>query len=250
MCKRRFFKILALILTASLATMALAQEHNAARRINFNGVSYDLYTVNPQLQTLRFYWKDITGNPIANFTKLEHILREQHKQLRFATNGGIFEPQLIPTGLYIESASILVPINNSKGKGNFYLKPNGVFFIKDSRFAILESHQYLKASPKPQYALQSGPLLINNGKIHPKFGKSSSSLYIRNGVGIHRDGSAVFAISNEPVNLYDFARLFLEFLECDMALYLDGAISKMYLPALNRTDSGGHFTVLIGSTDK
>ncbi len=35
-------------------------------------------------------------------------------------------------------------------------------------------------------------------------------------------------------------------LNCKNALYLDGAISKMYLPALNRFDTTNNFGAMIG----
>jgi uncharacterized protein YigE (DUF2233 family) len=56
----------------------------------------------------------------------------------------------------------------------------------------------------------------------------------------------VIVISNTPVNLYDFAILFRDYLTCDNALYLDGVISKVYVPKLNRVEEEGNFAALFG----
>lgn len=42
--------------------------------------------------------------------------------------------------------------------------------------------------------------------------------------------------------------MFKDKLHCKDALYLDGAISKMYLPELGRYDLGGDFGAIIGVT--
>ena len=52
-----------------------------------------------------------------------------------------------------------------------------------------------------------------------------------------RDGTtAIFAISDEPVTFYAFARLFRDGLGCANALFLDGSVSSLYAPELGRDD--------------
>jgi uncharacterized protein YigE (DUF2233 family) len=58
-------------------------------------------------------------------------------------------------------------------------------------------------------------------------------------------GKIWFAISNDRVNFYDFAMLFAEQLQCPDALYLDGSISKFFLPELDRTDRAGDFAGIL-----
>jgi len=59
----------------------------------------------------------------------------------------------------------------------------------------------------------------------------SQSLYVRNGVGVKSPEEVYVVVSETEVNLYDFASLFKEQLHCRDALYLDGCVSQMYLPA-------------------
>ena len=118
---------------------------------------------------------------------------------------------------------------------NFYLLPNGVFFIRpDGTAAVMSTSFYAKAGEKPRLATQSGPLLLAAGKIHPVFQENSTSRLLRNGVGVDSKGRVVLACSvREPgkgrINLHGFASLFRDKLDCRAALYLDGDISEMYV---------------------
>ncbi|MNS90583.1 hypothetical protein D3C72_1246390 [compost metagenome] len=96
-----------------------------------------------------------------------------------------------------------------------------------------------------RFATQSGPMLVIDGKIHPAFDQTSQNVNIRNGVGILPDGKVLFAMSKSLITFYDFARYFQE-KGCKNALYLDGGISKTYLPEQGYTDKTGDFGVIIG----
>jgi uncharacterized protein YigE (DUF2233 family) len=96
---------------------------------------------------------------------------------------------------------------------------------------------------------QSGLMLIIDGEIHPAFKEGSSSLYVRNGVGILPDNRIVFAMSREAVNFYSFANYFKS-LGCRNALYLDGFVSRTYLPEKDWTQLDGNFGVMIGVTKR
>jgi uncharacterized protein YigE (DUF2233 family) len=80
-------------------------------------------------------------------------------------------------------------------------------------------------------------MLVIDGKLHPRFDPDGESRNIRNGVGIGADGTAVFAISEEPVSFGKFARLFRDELEAKNALYFDGSVSSLWDPANHRQDS-------------
>ena len=145
-------------------------------------------------------------------------------------NGGIFEPSGIPSGLLVQGGKELHPVNRRDGVGNFFLKPNGIFLIGEKGARVMETSKYPPQGEKLLYAVQSGPMLLENGKVHPAFNKDSDSRLTRNGVGVVGDGTVVFAISDQEgeryPNLYGFADLFLS-LGCKDALFLDGVISQM-----------------------
>jgi uncharacterized protein YigE (DUF2233 family) len=200
------------------------------------------YTVDPAL--VHLYWKDNSGHPLGSLQHLkEHVAPQQ---LVFAMNGGMFKPDGVPVGLFIQDKVTLTALDTSAGNGNFYLKPNGVFYITTAgKATICETAAFVNHNVK--YATQSGPMLISNGLIHPAFKEGSTNLNIRNGVGILPDGKLVFAMSKEAINFYDFAMYFKQ-LGCSNALYLDGYVSRMYLPAENWIQTDGNFGVIIGVT--
>jgi uncharacterized protein YigE (DUF2233 family) len=90
-------------------------------------------------------------------------------------------------------------------------------------------------------------MLVIDGALHPRFIPDSPSRYIRNGVGVSADGRRVwFVISDAPVNFHSFARLFRDELSAPNALYLDGAVSKVYAPALERNETGLDMGPIVG----
>ena len=188
---------------------------------------------------IRLFLYDKTGNIYGQFQKLDNFLKEERLNIIFATNGGMYHADRSPVGMYVEKFKEFSPLIISDGPGNFGLLPNGVFCFNKKEFLILETKKFARSKIQCQYATQSGPLLVIDGKIHPKFIKNATSKFIRCGVGISRDGlKAIFLISNQPVNFYHFASTFLDHLEIDNALYLDGNISRLYSPKLNRIDFG------------
>ncbi|MEM7374224.1 MAG: phosphodiester glycosidase family protein [Bacteroidota bacterium] len=218
---------------------------SSAERITYRGATYDTYTVSLKEQEVRLFWQGKDGLPYKNLRTLKVSLESEGKSLLFGMNAGMYKKDRSPQGLYIEDGQTRVSLDTGDANGNFYLKPNGVFLIREDRAEVVETSQF-SASPDILYATQSGPLLLHNGKIHQAFREGSKNLHIRNGVGIISPDKMVFVISNEVVNLYDFASLFKEHFGCEDALYLDGAISKMYAPDLNRSDLGGNLGPLIG----
>jgi uncharacterized protein YigE (DUF2233 family) len=139
------------------------------------------------------------------------------------------------------------PLNTKSGNGNFYLKPNGVFYITTDNAPVICDTKDFNNNGKIKYATQSGPMLVIDGKIHTEFKEGSKNLNIRNGVGILPDNSVVFAMSKIEINFYDFANYFKR-MGCKNALYLDGFVSRTYLPEQNWTQTDGNFGVLIGVT--
>jgi uncharacterized protein YigE (DUF2233 family) len=143
-----------------------------------------------------------------------------------STNGPLFHPNYDPVGLLIIQRRTLFPINISSGHGNFFLQPNGVFCIHDGKAEIFETQAYIKQRKlAPDLAFQSGPLLLENGKIHPALKKASKSLYSRSAIGIDHHNMIHFVLFSSPTNLFSVANYFKEHLACHAALYLDGAIS-------------------------
>ena len=159
---------------------------------------------------------------------------------------------MTPVGLYVEGGAELAPLNTEDGFGNFFLKPNGVFFVReDGSAGILETEAYRAAGLAPEFATQSGPMLVTQGTIHPRFLPDGTSQYIRNGVGVRADGSVVLAITRDPVSLGSFGRLFRDVAECPNALFFDGAVSSLAWGTRMEIDAGepaGPVVAVFGKT--
>ena len=193
---------------------------------------------------VEMYWKG-PGGVLSTFGALKAALAKKGRKLIMAVNGGMYMEDQSPLGLFIEKGKLVRKLNTRTGKGNFYLQPNGVFYVMpDGRAGVMLTADWEWKKPKARYATQSGPMLLIQEEINPNFTKGSQNLNIRNGVGIRPDGGILFAISKEPINFYDFAKVFRDF-GCVNALYLDGAISGMWTPTLQTGLQGG-FGVLIG----
>ena len=232
------------LLAALLAVAAAPAAGLDCRRISFEGNRYDVCEVDPATDVLRTFLGDAEGRPLGSFGAVEAAAG---RPLLFAMNGGMYHPDRAPVGLYIEDGAVVREAVTSAGPGNFGLLPNGVLCIEDGRARVIETLDYVASPPACRYATQSGPMLVIDGALHPRFLPRSTSRHVRNGVGTSTDGDrAAFAMSADPVTFYEFARLFRDALGLPQALYLDGNVSRLHAPALGRSDGGFAMGPIVG----
>ena len=217
-------------------------------------VSIQQSVTDPRFTTIRFdarterielFLRDDAGQPFKHFDQLKSWLAGKNKQLRFAMNAGMYHVDLSPVGLFVQDGKQVSRLNLSDGTGNFYLKPNGVFFVSESGPKIVESTEYPALAQGVRLATQSGPLLVRHGALHPSINAASTSRLVRNGVGVSGN-TIMFVISEQPVNFYEFATYFRDELHCPDALYLDGVVSSLYSTDLQRNDSKADLGPIVG----
>ena len=247
MNKRRGF---AACLMFSLLWLGLHSAAHAVdcKRADFRDKRYTVCEVDLARERLQLFLADESGAPFKRFDVLRPWLEKRGQSLLFAMNAGMYHPDFSPVGLYINEGQELSPLSTASGSGNFFLKPNGVFYLTDRGAGIVETDGYLRLEERVLLATQSGPLLLEGGKIHPRLIPDSDSLRVRNGVGLLSRMRVVFAISDSSVNFHEFALLFRDFLHCRDALYLDGSISSLYAPQLDREDNLRVMGPIIGVT--
>ncbi|MBX3567590.1 MAG: phosphodiester glycosidase family protein [Rhizobiaceae bacterium] len=187
-------------------------------------------------------YADHDGRPYRSLDAFDAAMRAEGRSIVLAMNAGMYHEDMSPVGLLVEDGRQIAPLQIGDGDGNFFLKPNGVFVVDDTGAAlVMETQSYAASAITPHFATQSGPMLVVDGKIHPRFEPDGQSRHVRNGVGVRGDGTIVAAISLDMVSLGKFARLFRDGLGCPNALFLDGAISA--LSDGNRTLLGGVYPV-------
>ncbi|MDF9865491.1 uncharacterized protein YigE (DUF2233 family) [Methylorubrum pseudosasae] len=149
--------------------------------VEFEGQPYTVCTVDLRRERVRLFWLGTDGLPYGSLSSLAD---RQGPRLSFAMNAGMYDKGQAPVGLYVEDGRELKGASTANGPGNFHLKPNGVFYVKGDRAGVLDTGRYLRAKPAPDFATQSGPMLVIDGKIHPKISADGPSQKIRNGVGV------------------------------------------------------------------
>lgn len=216
--------------------------------IEFRGVRSTVCRVDLRTDRLQLFLNDESGKPFTSFRRVAQSLAAHNQQLAFAMNAGMYREDYSPVGLLVMNSHQVHRLNLASGFGNFYLKPNGVFVLSASGARVVESLEYRSLQEPAIFATQSGPLLIHAGQITPGLSPQGTSRLIRNGVGIVAANEVMFAISEDPINFYDFALLFRDRLKCGDALYLDGNVSSLYALSLGRNDERVPLGPMIGVT--
>lgn len=212
------------------------------------GDSYTVCTVDARTEDLQLFHSDGEGRVLGGFRAIEQAFPD--RELRFAMNAGMYHTDRAPVGLYIEDGSQTMRVVPNAGPGNFGMLPNGVLCLTDTSAQVYETLDFIARAPTCRDATQSGPMLVINGALHPRFLVDSTSRYIRNGVGTSADGSkAVFVISNNTVNFHSFGSFFRDVLKTPNALYFDGKVSRLFAPELGRADAGFQMGPMVGVLD-
>lgn len=237
-------RLLAAICLVWVASHAAAVE---CGDITYDGNRYAVCEVDAANQDLRLFLRDENEAVIGHFSRLGQMLAQTGQSLSFAMNAGMYHSDRSPVGHYVEDGIEEMRVVPNAGPGNFGLLPNGIFCIRDARADVIETRAFQKRAPNCTHATQSGPMLVIDGVLHPRFLADSTSRYVRNGVGTSADGSrAVFVISRNAVTFHEFGSLFRDHLKLPNALYFDGNVSRLYAPSINRNDPGFRMGPIVG----
>lgn len=239
------------MIRACLALVATLWAAGAAavecRDLSHDGNRYTVCEADAGAEELRLFLNDSRGKLLGQFPAIDAELAGEGRRLAFAMNAGMYHDDRSPVGHYVENGAEVMRVVANPGPGNFGLLPNGVFCIREGRADVIETLRFVEAAPDCRFASQSGPMLVIDGELHPRFLPDSTSRYIRNGVGTSADGKrVVFAISADYVTFHQFGSLFRDLLKTPQALYFDGKVSRLYAPQLGRSDIGFALGPIVG----
>ncbi len=225
----------AVLIVLALAASAYACQAGC-RTATIENARYVICSFNAR-DGIELFLRDENGAPLGQFGRVRDELQKRGRTLLFAMNAGMYHEDRSPVGLYVEGGRELKRLSTANGPGNFSMKPNGVFYLTEKSAGVLETKAFARRKLTPKFATQSGPMLVIDGKLHPRFLADSTSRYRRNGVGV-KGSEVIFAIADDPVTFHQFARAFRDVLKTPNALYLDGSICRLYAPELSRNDFG------------
>jgi uncharacterized protein YigE (DUF2233 family) len=228
--------VAALIIAFAVTTRTRGAQDRPCEQHRFEGSRFIVCTYNPARHELRLASRAADDAYLRDFDALADALGDDTARLRFAMNAGMYNDDGAPIGLYIEDGAERHPLRLTDGPGNFHMKPNGVFWQSADGAVHVTPSEEFEGSPDVRWATQSGPMLVIDGELHPRFQHDGPSRYIRNGVGV-RDGRAYFVISSGAVSFGRFARFFRDELDCRDALFFDGTVSSLWAPSLDRRDN-------------
>src|SRR5262249_21363462 len=120
----------AVLLTLTLATVACSAAVAAPgepRTVSHEGANWLVFELDLARVELELVGQR-AGEPVTLAGVTGHVAR-QKRELVMATNAGIFSPERRPLGLYVQHGELLSALSTADGEGNFFLKPNGVFWL-------------------------------------------------------------------------------------------------------------------------
>jgi uncharacterized protein YigE (DUF2233 family) len=234
---RQIPKLICSIISASLVLLASAVAcHAACRGTTIEGARYAICEF-ANRDGIELFLRDDAGATLGQFGRVRDTLAARGRTLVFAMNAGMYHEDRSPVGLYVEKGRELKRLSTASGSGNFSMKPNGVFYVDGKGAGVLETKEFSRRKINVTFATQSGPMLVIDGRLHPRFKADSLSRNRRNGVGV-AGKRVVFVLADDPVTFHQFARVFRDVLKTPNALYLDGSISRLYATDIDRNDFG------------
>ena len=213
-----------MIVAAGIAPSLQSAE---ARAQGVSAQNFRTFVVDPSRHQISLHWKNEQGHPFRSLKAVKQALSDQGKTVLAVMNAGIYDKQYRPLGLHVEGGRVLRKLDQRRGGGNFYLKPNGVFYIGKNGAAISRTVDF-KPLDDIELSTQSGPLLFDQNGVHPAFVKNSRHKHYRNAIGVRADGHVVFTMSTKPVTFWQLAHFLRDKEKCTAGLYLDGFISQLW----------------------
>lgn len=215
-------------------------------KITADNKHFLIFSIDPKLYSLSIV--ENNSDPDQR-QSIEEIHKTHSSVLSF--NGGFFSKDFQPTGLIISQSKGVYPLVKAK-------LLNGIFWIDQDKTPHLSSYQDLKKSAgfTPEFAIQSGPILINEqGQVTLSEKDSSPNKSSRTAIGIDKDNQIIVIFlkqtlldNSNSLSLYEFSKIIstnseLKNYQIHSLLNLDGGTSaglatdQEYFPELEKVQN-------------
>jgi len=219
---RRSWKFLFVILFAALIlnyAFAASDWRTLSPGLEYRDIDGSFITPWSHIHTFRInLQKNQLALVMAKDLALKHASADEyaeHTKALISINGGFFDENYHSLGLRINNKKLQSPIKQISWWGVFYVKNNTAFVTGARQF---------NSDKQIEFAIQSGPRLLINGRIPPlKPGRAE-----RSALGITEDGKVILLVTdNSPISTTELAQMLkAPPLNCINALNLDGGSSS------------------------
>ena len=177
-----------------------------------------------QTDDVRMFWGNGEGEPYHRSPRWRRLWCGQGLTLNFAINGGMYGDDFCPIGLYVENGQEAHRRQHQDVTGTrpIFTRSRTASFIWRGQGGCGDDRRVCRSRrPTREFATQSGPMLVIDGKIHPASSKARLTQEPRRGRRQQPDGGALRHHGGR-VSFDHFARFFRDGLGCENALFLDG----------------------------
>ena len=98
--------------------VSVRAESTPCQPVMYEHSEYTVCEVDLRRRSVRLFWKKPDGYPYEYLSSLPRALGDHSRHLLFATNGGMYQPDNSPVGLYVEEGRELVRANTNAGPIN------------------------------------------------------------------------------------------------------------------------------------
>ena len=104
-----------LVIVFALVSTRSTDAASPCNELQYGGPKYVVCTVDLRAYWVRLFWKDTNGQPYGGFDHLPR--RIEGGPILFAMNGGMYESDRSPVGLYVEEGKTFKQANKASGVG-------------------------------------------------------------------------------------------------------------------------------------
>ncbi len=217
---------------------------SACSTVVFEKIPLSHCIANPSEHRITTAYAQASGDRFGSLAAFAETVDK--RTIAFAINGGPAGDDGKPKGYFVQNKQRIAELDLGSGDGNFYIKPNGVFYGTGNAWRLRTTPSfYSGVRDRPQFGTQSGPMLLVDGKLPSEISENGPSRAIRSGVGIGSDGKAHFVVSQKPLSFGQLARFFRDEAKVKNALFLASNRSALWDPATKRLDNGSVGPIIV-----